>query len=84
MDSGNPAFFAFLKSSRDRSERALVILNKDRNNAQVGEIARIGYLFAGVISVEDVSPEARLNLAAGTPVYRLGPSGVSVFQMQVR
>jgi starch synthase (maltosyl-transferring) len=84
VDTGNPALFAFLKSSRDHAERELVVLNKDRKNPQVGEIARIGYLFAGVISVEDVSPEARLNLAAGTPVYRLGPSGVSVFQMQVR
>jgi starch synthase (maltosyl-transferring) len=84
VDTGNPALFAFLKSSHDHAERALVILNKDRKNSQFGELARIGHLFAGTISVEDVSPEERLNLAAGTPVYRLARSAVGVFQMRLR
>ena len=84
VETGNPALFAFLKSSRDHAERGLVILNKDRKNRQLGELARIGQLFSGAIKVEEVSPEERLNLAPGTPVYRLGPSGVAVFQMQLR
>jgi starch synthase (maltosyl-transferring) len=35
VDAGNPALFAFLKSSRNRAERAVVILNKDRKNPQL-------------------------------------------------
>ncbi len=84
VETGNPALFAFLKSSRDHAERGLVILNKDSKNPQLGELARIGQLFSGAIKVEEVSPEGRLNLAPGTPVYRLWPSGVAVFQMQLR
>jgi starch synthase (maltosyl-transferring) len=78
VDSGNPALFAFLKSSRDRSERALVILNKDRKNAQLCDLTRLGYVFAGASAVEDVSPQARLAPAPGTQTCRLESSGVGV------
>jgi starch synthase (maltosyl-transferring) len=78
VDSGNPALFAFLKSTGDRSERALVILNKDSKNSQLCDLARLGYLFARASAVEDVSPHARLVPAPGTQICRLEPSGVGV------
>jgi len=73
-----PALFAFLRSTRDRSERALVILNKDRKNSQLCDLARLGYLFAGANAVEDVSPQARLIPAPGMRICSLEPSGVGV------
>jgi starch synthase (maltosyl-transferring) len=78
VDAGNPALFAFLKSSRDGAERALVVLSKDRQSAQFCDLARFGDQFAGASSVEDVSPEVRLNPAAGTLICQLEPSGVRV------
>ena len=78
VDCGNPALFAFRKSSRDGTERALVILNKDRQSAQFCDLARFGGELAGASSVEDVSPEVRFNPAAGNLICQLEPSGVRV------
>jgi starch synthase (maltosyl-transferring) len=78
IETGNPALFAFLKSSRDGTERALVILNKDHESAQVCDLARFGHQFAGASSVADLSPEMKLNPAAGTLVCQLEPSAVRV------
>jgi starch synthase (maltosyl-transferring) len=76
VDCGNPALFAFRKSSRDGSERALVILNKDRQRAQFCDLSRLGREFAGASSVEDVSPEVRFNPVGGNLIGQLEPSGV--------
>jgi starch synthase (maltosyl-transferring) len=78
VDCGNPALFAFRKSSRDRAERALVILNKDRQRAQFCDLAQFGGELAGASSVEDVSPETRFDPAAGNLIGQLEPSGVRV------
>lgn len=80
VDVGNPALFAFLKSSRDRAERALIILSKDRRVSQSCDLWRSGYLFAGAKSVEDVSPERPAGAPSATAPLRLGPSGVFVLR----
>ncbi len=79
-DLGNPALFAFLKSSRDRAERALIILNKDRRGIQTCDLSRVGYLFAGAKSIEDVSPERQPDPPSATAPLRLSPSGVIVLR----
>lgn len=76
VDCGNPALVALRKSSRDGSERALVVLNRDRRSAQFCDLTRLGREFAGASSVEDVSPEAKFNPAAGNLMGQLEPSGV--------
>lgn len=78
VDCGNPALFAFRKSSRDGGERALVILNKDGRSAQFCDLSRLAHEFAGADSVEDVSPEVRFNPAAGNLMGQIEPSGVRV------
>ncbi len=78
VDCGNPSVFAFRKSSRDGAERALVILNKDRDHPQLCDPWRLGSELAGANSVEDISPEARFDPAAGNLMGQLEPSGVRV------
>lgn len=78
VDCGNPALFAFRKSSRDGAERALVVLNKDRTSAQLCDLSRLGREFAGASAVEDISPEARFDPSAGGLMGQLEPSGVRV------
>ena len=78
VDCGNPALFAFRKSSRDGAERALVILNKDRRSPQLCDLSRLGREFAGASGVEDVSPEARFDPSAGNLMGQLEPSGMRV------
>ena len=78
VDCGNPALFAFRKSSRDGAERALVVLNKDRTSAQICDLSRLGREFAGASSVEDISPETRFDRSAGGLMGLVEPSGVRV------
>jgi starch synthase (maltosyl-transferring) len=80
VDVGNPMFFAFLKSSRDRAERALIVLNKDRRSPQSCDLSRVGYLFTGAKIVEDVSPERPLGPPSASAPMRLAPSGVAVLR----
>ncbi|HEY2524831.1 MAG TPA: alpha-amylase family glycosyl hydrolase [Candidatus Binataceae bacterium] len=78
VDCGNPALFAFRKSSRDGAERALVVLNKDRTSAQLCDLSRLGREFVGASGVEDLSPEARFDPSAGVLMGQIEPSGVRV------
>jgi starch synthase (maltosyl-transferring) len=80
IDLRNPALFAFLKSSHDRAERVLIILNRDCRYPQTGDAARLGPLFSGAKSVEDLSPEQPLGPLSGAAPLRLSPSGVAVLR----
>jgi starch synthase (maltosyl-transferring) len=78
FDCGDAGLFAFRKSSRDGGERALVILNKDRQSARFCDLSRLAHEFAGAAGVEDVSPEVKFNPAAGNLMGQIEPSGVRV------
>jgi starch synthase (maltosyl-transferring) len=78
VDTGNPSIFAFVKSSRDRQEKALIILNKDRRHAQVCQLAQMGQVFSGMSQVEDVSPEGRLQHSPDFRTAQLEPSAIHV------
>ena len=78
VDTGNPKISALLKWSRDRSERAVILLNTDRQQAQSCNLARLGQVFTGTTKVEDVSPEGRLQLTPDFQLASLSPSGVHV------
>ncbi len=79
LDVGNPRICAFVKWSRDRSERALMLLNKDRQRAQSCNLARVGQVMSGAQQVQDVSPEPQLEHSADFQVCSLKPAGISVF-----
>jgi starch synthase (maltosyl-transferring) len=78
VETGNARVFAFVKSSLDKKERALILLNTDRRQGQSCQLARMGYVFSGMTEVKDISPEGRLQ---HTPDYQTGqlkPSGIHV------
>jgi len=79
VDAGNAQVFAFVKSSRDRTERALVLLNKDRQRTQSCRLAQMGQVFSGAKKVEDISPEERLTHSPDFQTGQLRPSGIYVF-----
>ncbi|MCS6927833.1 MAG: hypothetical protein NZ578_18225, partial [Candidatus Binatia bacterium] len=74
----NPQVFAFVKSTRDRAEKALIVLNKDRSHAQECHVTALGGVFSGIHHIEDLSPEERLQPAPDWRTARLKPSGVHV------
>lgn len=78
VPTGNPQVFAFVKSARDRSEKALVVLNKDRFRVQECHLTALGGVFSGLHHIEDLSPEERLQPAPDRRTARLKPSGVHV------
>jgi len=78
LDCGNRALVAFYKSSRAGGERALVILNKDRQRAQPCDLSRLAHVFSGARSVEDVSPEVRFTSAGGNLMNQIESSGIRV------
>lgn len=80
LDTGNAQVFAFAKSSRDRSERVLILLNKDRQEAQSCRLAQMGQVFSGAKRVEELSPEEPLSHAPDFQTGQLRPSGVYVFR----
>ena len=75
---GNPNLFAFIKSSRDRTERALVVINKDHARAQSFSTQWTGQLFAGVSRLEDLSPDGTLAHTPDFATCTLKPSGIHV------
>ena len=78
VDAGNAQVLALAKSSQNRTERALVLLNKDRQQMQSCQLARMGYIFNGAKKVDDVSPEERLPHSSDFQTGQLRPSGVYV------
>ena len=57
----NPRILAFVKWSRDRRDRALVIINKDARAAQSFRMQSLGQFLAGAARVEDISPAEALQ-----------------------
>ncbi|MBI3246227.1 MAG: alpha-amylase [Deltaproteobacteria bacterium] len=78
VDAGNPQVLAFVKYTLDRSERALVVLNKDRQRTQSCRLAHMGHVFSGTTRVEDLSPEERLVHSSDFQTAQLKPSGLHV------
>ena len=78
VDAGNARVLAFVKSSRNRTERALILLNKDSQKTQSCQLARMGHVFGGAKKVDDVSPEERLAHSSDFQTGQLRPSGVYV------
>jgi starch synthase (maltosyl-transferring) len=72
-DTGNPMVFAFVKSTLDGKERALVLLNRDRHHPQVCNLAWLSGLAAA-----DVSPEEPFEHTLDFQICPLKPSGVHV------
>lgn len=78
MDAGNPQVVALVKSSVDRKEKALILLNKDGGYSQSCRLAQIGHVFSGMTRVQDISPQERLQHTADLQTGQLKPSGVNV------
>jgi starch synthase (maltosyl-transferring) len=78
LDLANAKLFAFVKWSRDRRERALIIMNKDRSLAQSFGTQRVGQFLAGTGHVEDVSPGGTLAHTQDYSTCTVAPSGIHV------
>jgi len=78
VDAGNPNVVAFAKSSVDRKEKALILLNKDGRRAQSCRLAQVGHVLSGMTQVQDISPQERLQHTADLQTGQLKPSGVNV------
>jgi len=57
----NPRIFVFVKWSRDRRERALVVINRDARTQQSFRLQSLGRFLAGATRVEDISPDGSLR-----------------------
>jgi starch synthase (maltosyl-transferring) len=75
---GNANLFAFVKWSRVRSERALIVINKDRLNAQSFSTHWAGQFLAGIGRVEDLSPDGALEHTPDFQTCTVKPSGIHV------
>jgi starch synthase (maltosyl-transferring) len=78
LELRNPHLFAFVKWSRDRSERALIVINKDRNNQQSFSSYWAGQFTAGAVSIEDLSPAGSLEHTEDFQTCFVRPSGFHV------
>ncbi|MGE0826719.1 MAG: alpha-amylase family glycosyl hydrolase [Candidatus Binatia bacterium] len=78
LESGNARVLALTRSSLDRKEKVLLLLNKDRRQGQSCQLARLGYVFTGMAHVQDVSPEEKLQHTADFQIGQLKPSGLHV------
>lgn len=78
VETSNPQIFACVKSSRDHKERALLVLNKDRQRAQSCQLAQLGSVFSGLTHVSDISPDGQLQHTPDFQTAQFRPSGVHV------
>ena len=78
VDVGNPRVCVLVKSSVNRTEKAVILLNKDRQHTQTCPLAGIGHFFAGTTQVQDISPEERLQHSADFHMCQLKPAGINV------
>jgi starch synthase (maltosyl-transferring) len=78
LELGNPHLFAFVKWSRDRGERALIVINKDRINQQSFSSYQAGQFTAGAAYIEDLSPAGSLEHTEDFQTCFVGPSGFHV------
>jgi starch synthase (maltosyl-transferring) len=78
LDLGNPNLLALVKWSRDRRERALIVVNKDRSLAQSFSTHLAGQFMAGASNLEDLSPDGPLKHTADFQTCTVAPSGIHV------
>jgi starch synthase (maltosyl-transferring) len=78
INLGNSNLFAFVKWSRDRRERALIIINKDPSSAQSFSTQHAGQFMTGAGSLADISPEGILKHTPDFQSCTIAPSGIHV------
>src|SRR5262249_19183592 len=78
VDVQNPRICVLVKSSVDRKEKAILLLNKDRRQQQSCLLGGIGQLLQGTTQVQDISPEGRLQHPPDFRTCQLKPSGINV------
>jgi starch synthase (maltosyl-transferring) len=78
LELGNRNLFAFVKWSRNRSERALIVLNKDPRNWQSFSAQRAAQFSAGTSQIEDLSPDGNLEHTQDFQICFIKPSGIHV------
>jgi starch synthase (maltosyl-transferring) len=78
VNSGSPRVSVFVKSSVDKKEKAILLLNRDRQQPQSCFLGSVGPLLQGTTQVQDVSPEERLQHTPDFQRCQLKPSGVHV------
>jgi starch synthase (maltosyl-transferring) len=78
LELGNTNLFAFVKWSRNRSERALLVLNKDPRNWQSFSAQRAAQFSAGTSQIEDLSPDGNLEHTQDFQICFIKPSGIHV------
>jgi hypothetical protein len=78
LELRNPHLFVFVKWSRDRSERALIVINKDRISQQSFSSYQAGQFTAGAAHIEDLSPAGNLEHTEDFQTCFLRPSGFHV------
>src|SRR5262249_54134341 len=78
VDVRNPRFCVLVKSSVDRKEKAILLLNKDRQHQQSCLLEGIAQLLQGTTQVQDISPEDRLQHTPDFRTCQLKPSGTNV------
>jgi len=76
--AGNPRLCVLVKSSVDRREKAVLLLNPDRKNPQSCFLGGIAQFFQGTSQVQDISPEDRLQHTPDFHRCQLKPSGLNV------
>jgi starch synthase (maltosyl-transferring) len=78
LDVANTNLFALVKWSRDRSEKTLIVLNKDRRNRQSFSSQRAVQFSAGTSHIEDLSPDGNLEHTQDFQTCFLKPSAIQV------
>jgi starch synthase (maltosyl-transferring) len=74
----NPRIFGFVKWSRDKRERALIVINKDARAQQSFRLQSLGQFLAGTAKVEDISPDGSLQHSADFQNAFVKPSALHV------
>jgi len=78
VNVGNPQICVLVKSSVDKKEKAVLLLNKDRQHPQSCFLGSIAQFFPGTTQVQDISPEDRLQHTPDFLRCQLKPSGIYV------
>jgi starch synthase (maltosyl-transferring) len=74
----NSRIVALVKWSRDRRERALLLINKDARSHQSFRLQALGTFLNAAAKVEDLSPDGNLEHSQDFQTARIKPSGFHV------
>jgi len=75
----NPNILTFIKTSYDKKEKALIIINKDDHNYQYVEFENLFDVFGQRKLIKDVSPEFALDFIPEHFEYHLRPAQMIIF-----